>query len=186
MSHWFDRASVRAADRGDAFTRRTAVKAAAAGAAAGSTLGSPLILRAAAQLSERLRESNCACQEKADAEFEKNNNALIGAYLLLASPIASWKAALVPAGLAGNFLQYFIRKVTCGKCVRNPSGSLGGGGGGGTPCRALGGVCPGPGPTCPPGTSPCADGLCCFGTDVCCSCAGVAQCCIVEVGCGCC
>jgi hypothetical protein len=182
VSHWFDRLSARAAGREPTFTRRSAVKAAAAGAVAAS----PLASRAAAEIRGQRRESNCQCQKEADKTAARH---LDRAWRQFVGP--NGKRLLVPnnfmfasAAFAGIFAGQAAAKVACGSCNSNPSGSLTGGGGGGTPCRPRGGVCPGPG--CPPGTSPCSEGLCCFGTDVCCVCGDHTQCCIVEVGCGCC
>lgn len=183
MTHWFDRLSVRAGDGQRPFTRRTAVKAAAAGAVAAS----PLVTRAAAEAGALLRETPCQCQKAADKQFDLRIDGVRGQRNF---QIAVLRGDMLTTlffltAIAAIVADYYAQKLVCGACPSNPSGSLNGGGGG-VPCRPRGGTCPGPGPTCPPGTSPCADGLCCFGTDVCCSCAGVAQCCIVEIGCGCC
>jgi hypothetical protein len=181
--HWFDRISIRAVDGEPRFNRRAAVKGAAAAAVAASPLGSPLLAGAASDL--RRRQSACACQAEADRVAIEHNNTLLKTFAL-GGFLSGFGLVIVTAGLAGTLAGWVASKEGCGKCRSNPSGGLSGGGGGGTPCRALGGVCPGPGPSCPPGTSPCSDGLCCFGSDICCACGANAQCCIVEVGCACC
>jgi hypothetical protein len=181
---WFDRLSVRAAEGEPTFTRRTAVKTAAAGALATT----PLASSAVAQVGVHLRESACQCQQEAERTAQRHGDA---AWRQFIGP--NGKRLLIPnnfmfisAALAGVFAGLAVAKLACGPCPSNPSGSLTGGGGGGGSCRPRGGTCPPPGSGCPSGTSPCDEGLCCFGSDLCCSCNGVAQCCVAEIGCTCC
>ena len=186
---WFDRLSVRAAGREREFTRRTAVKTAAAGSLAASPLASSAVARAASQIQTHLRESACSCQKEAERRAARDINS---AWRQFVGPHG--KRLLIPnnfmfatAAFAGTLAAEQVNKIACGPCASNPSGSLAGGGGGsGGNCRERGGTCPPPGGGCPSGTTGCADGLCCFGSDICCACGADAQCCIVEVGCSCC
>lgn len=190
MAHWFDRLSERSVDDEKPISRRSVVKGAGLGLA-GAAVAAP-VAEAGRQI---LREGACSCQRSAERNFENQlqnyreffdagDPTGLGTFY---NPIQFGLEAVSLAGLSTGFL---AKKLSCGRCNRNPSGSLQTAPPTNVPCRARGGTCvepPPPGGTgCPDGTSFCAGTLCCFGNDLCCRCNGEATCCVAVIGCTCC
>ena len=193
MSHWFDRLSGRAS-ASEPVTRRDAIKTAAVGGAAIGALASPAIAGASSVLGNLRRESNCACQERAQRQYDNTYDGIAGSITTLdISFFPHQTLAVVGVQLAGALTGLAIRKLDCGPCKKSPSGATNPAPPAFTPCAQRGGLrrgpqCPGGGGNdCPSGTSRCTDDLCCFGTDFCCACkSGTPTCCIQEIGCACC
>jgi hypothetical protein len=194
VSHWFDRLSERTSGS-EPVTRRDAIKTAAVAGAAVGALSSPAIASAGSALESLERESNCACQERAQRQYNNTFDSLGGSISPINTALFPHQTvAFVGIGLAGALFGLAVQKLSCGPCEKSPSGGKKPAPPSFTPCTPRGGLrrgpqCPGGGgeTDCPSGTSRCTKDLCCFGTDVCCACtSGVATCCNQEIGCGCC